>query len=502
MSEVVHTLAIQWRAPRAMSRKRDGMPELMAEFADAELGDARRLTRLLSMVEAFAAAPDQSLPQIARDDAEQEAIYRFLSNDGVDPIEMLVPHFQATARRSKEYDTVLVIHDVSKILFTLGEDLHEGLGQWGYKQGFAALPALVLSGDGKNRPLGIGAIHSWVHDVDRTRTKKGRTGWGHVSCDHWDESVEEYRRYAPKDVRAIHVADSEGMAQKLFQRILDRKDGFVIRFAMNRTVALESDPDNFVKIGDAANQLEGLIEVTVPVSPRRKGSRDGQHPQRAARVAQLTLSAGRVRMKKCWGLNQTDPDLPKFLDVNLVHVIELNPPEGDKAIQWLLATSEPVGSIEQVKHVVAIYKARWIIEEFFKILKSGCKLESRRLESFDALQRLLSIFLVIAWRILLLRHESRNDPDAPAETVLSPLMLEVLRAANRRPMSAKPTVGEALLALAGLGGHVKSNGPPGCLVLWRGMERLLERTAGVASMRRVNQPRRSSSRKGRSRNLR
>ena len=85
-----------------MSRKRDGMPELMAEFADAELGDARRLTRLLSMVEAFAAAPDQSLPQIARDDAEQEAIYRFLSNDGVDPIEMLVPHFQATARRSKE----------------------------------------------------------------------------------------------------------------------------------------------------------------------------------------------------------------------------------------------------------------------------------------------------------------------------------------------------------------------------------------------------------------
>lgn len=459
------------------------MQDLVAEFAGAELGDERRLKRLLAMVEAIAAAPEKSLAQIARDDAEQEGFYRFLSNGGVDPTEVIVPHFQETARRSEEYETVLILEDATKILYPLGKNLHAGLGQMGYRQGFAALPALVLSGDGRNKPLGISAIHTWVDGADRDRKKKGRPNWGRVSCDHWLESVSESGRYARKGVRRIHVIDAEGDTHKLFARILDRGEGFVVRFSKQRTVALDTEPNDFVKLGEAAQQLKGRFEVLVPVSARKE-SRDGRHPARDARIARLSFSASRVRLKKSWNLNQTDPELPEFLDVNLVQVNEPSPPDGQEPVQWLLATSESIKTARDVKRVVAIYKARWIIEEFFKILKSGCRFESRRLESFEALQRLLSIYLVMAWRILLLRHADRENPDAPASTVFSPLMLRVLQAAERRPMSAKPTVAEALLALAGLGGHTKNNGPPGCLVLWRGLDRLLERTAGVASMRR------------------
>lgn len=236
------------------------------------------------MVEAIAAAPEKSLPEIARDDAELEGIYRFLNNDGIDPVEMLVPHFEATAERSAGLKSVLVIHDATKMLYPLEDDLRDGLGRHGNKQGFIALPALVLSGDGKNKPLGLAALDAWTEDSE-------------------------------------------------------------------------------------------------PVKPGSKGAKARQ-------------SWGRI--------------------------------EGD----------------------------RW----------------------------LGSIYEAVAWRVLLLRQENRVNPDAPAETVLSPLMIFVLRATGRRPLSAKPTVGEAVLAVAGLGGHIKNNGPPGCIVLRRGMERLLERTNALVAM--------------------
>src|SRR5207253_7243147 len=156
---------------------------------------------------------------------------------------------------------------------------------------------------------------------------------------------------------------------------------------------------------------------------------------RSARIARVSFCAKPVRLKKTWNLNQTDPTLPEYLAVNLVVVTELNPPEGEEPVEWLLATSESIETVEDVKRVVATYKARWIIEEFFKALKTGCVFEERQLESYDALQRLLAMFLVVAWKILLLRHATRTDPEVPASTVMTPAMLQVLRSTGRRPLS-------------------------------------------------------------------
>lgn len=467
------------------------VPSVTDEFLNVDLGDERRAKRLLSVVEALAAAPNRSLPEIARDDAELEAIYRLLNNEAVDPRAILVPHFKATARRASEFRRVLVIHDGSAVTYALGGEFRQGLGRLESGQGFKLMPALALSGDGSNQPLGLLAMHTWVQDAEQANPKKKsgkkkrRKSWGRIAADRWLRSISESGAHTSKDTRLVHVIDAEGEGYKLFHAVIERGEGFVVRFRKERTVATDEDPTAFVKVSEAAKDLEGLLEVDVDVSERKPKPGQNRVKPRSARTARLTYSARRVQMKKSWDLNQTNKELPEYLAVNLVVVTEPNPPEGEDPVEWLLATSESIETVDDVTRVVATYKARWTIEEFFKALKTGCVFEERQLETFDALQRLLAMFLVVAWKILLLRTAGRVNPDAPAASVMSPAMLWVLRTSGRRQLSANPTAGEVLLAVAALGGHIKNNGVPGLIVLRRGMERLLDRTDALLSALRV-----------------
>jgi hypothetical protein len=121
---------------------------------------------------------------------------------------------------------------------------------------------------------------------------------------------------------------------------------------------------------------------------------------------------------------------------------------------------------------IHIYRARWIVEEFFKALKTGCQFEKRQLESFHSLTNALALFLPLATRLLALRSAARSAPKAPC-TALSERQIRLLRAHTARPIDARPTNEQACLALAELGGHLRSNGPPGWMILGRAFERLL-----------------------------
>ena len=121
----------------------------------------------------------------------------------------------------------------------------------------------------------------------------------------------------------------------------------------------------------------------------------------------------------------------------------------------------------------SVYRGRWIIEEYFKALKTGCQYEQRQLESAHSLLNALAVLAPVAWRLLLLRHLGRHAPNRPASDALSRSQLDVLHSVAKRPMAKQPTIREAMLAVAGLGGHLPSNGDPGWLVLGRGMHDLL-----------------------------
>jgi len=165
---------------------------------------------------------------------------------------------------------------------------------------------------------------------------------------------------------------------------------------------------------------------------------------------------------------------PDGLVVNVVRVWEPNPPANEPPVEWILLTSDPIDSATDLEHVVDVYRARWTIEDYFKALKSGCALERRQMESYDALRKVLAILAPIAWRLLYLRGLARSAPNRRPTWAFSSLELELLsRAPATRAYPRPKNVHEALALLARLGGHLKNNGPPGWQTLGRGYEKLL-----------------------------
>jgi len=172
-------------------------------------------------------------------------------------------------------------------------------------------------------------------------------------------------------------------------------------------------------------------------------------------------------------------DAPASLTVHLVEVVEHKPPRGVTPVEWLLVTTLPIDEPTSVAAVVDNYRARWVIEEYFKALKTGCSYEKRQLESRHALLNALGILAPLAWRLLALRTLADDDPDASAASLLDPDELHVLRKMSKDiKLGPAPTVAGILMAIARIGGHFPQNGRPGWLVLGRGLEKVLDRVEG------------------------
>ena len=217
-----------------------------------------------------------------------------------------------------------------------------------------------------------------------------------------------------------------------------------------------------------ARRAEGRTQVQAPVAKRAATTIPGRKKtfaEREARTAQLAFAATSATIS---APRYAEGSLP----INVVHVRELDPPDPNDPIEWFLLTSEPVDTVEQVAEVVQAYRTRWIIEEFFKALKTGCAMEDRELESLHTLTNVLALCIPIAYQLLAVRHLARTQPAATASDVLSPTQIAILQAKTK--LGPNPTAFQALEAIAYLGSHFDpfSKKMPGWRVLSRGMQRL------------------------------
>lgn len=168
------------------------------------------------------------------------------------------------------------------------------------------------------------------------------------------------------------------------------------------------------------------------------------------------------------------PGFANTLQINIVHAFELGPPSGQAPVEWLLLTSEPIDTPTQVAAVLEGYRSRWVVEEYFKAVKTGCAFEARQLESFHTLTNLLAFTLVVAYALLLMRSRSGTGGNESATDLMTPTQLRILRSCTHGELPEHASVREALLAVAALGGHLPSNGDPGWRVISRGWRRLLD----------------------------
>jgi hypothetical protein len=451
---------------------------LDGEFEGADFGDERLSRRLMVLVSALERRPESSLAKVSKTVAEREAAYRFVENRRVNAEAMLAPHRAATVERCRAAGTVYVVSDTTEFTFS-GVARGKKLGRiQGGKRGFLGHVALAVSPDCSRRPLGVLGLNTIVRSEGSLPHRNVRQKQGAPrESSKWGDTVDRVEQ-ALDGIAAIHVMDREADIYELLSDMVCHERRFVIRAGKDRS--LINDEKFFDVLSDTPVLLEREVKLSARLKSRGASKKGRGLPVRQGRAAQLAITSQTVtirRPKRC------DRRHPETLPVNVVHVLEVSPPDGQPPVEWILVTSEPVATPQQVGAVVDAYRARWTIEEYFKALKTGCSYEARELRSIRTLTNMLGLVAVIAWRLLLLRALEREAPQTAASEVIDPLLLEALAARLRdikepKALPPQPTVADVMRGVARLGGHHKSNGPPGWQLLWYGFQDWLMWAAG------------------------
>lgn len=439
------------------------------ELENVALADARHEARLKRVLERVAARPDKGLPQIIRNASELEGAYRLFRNPRLEWPMLLEPHAEQTRQRAALASSVVVAHDTTE--FSFGGERKQ-LGRLSRKtRGFLGHFALAVDGT-NGMPLGI------LHCEPLVRGEEGTAEENEAL--RWHRGAAAVQRSVPD---AVQVMDREADSYLLMEQMLAQRQDFVVRVAQRQRRTDEGP------VGALVERAPLQAEREVRLSPRqahaspRKRSR---HPARRTRLASLEVSGHRAA--ELLRPDNVPSDASARIVVNVVRVVEPRPPNDQEPVEWLLYTSLPVDTPEQVLAVVDAYRLRWVIEEFFKALKTGCAFEERQLETVPALLNFLALSIPIAWHLLRLRTLARVEPDAPGATLVSAAQLACLRhELGPRALPKSPSVRQVLLAIAQLGGHLSNNGDPGWITIGRGYQDLLVLERGYLAATRSDQ---------------
>jgi hypothetical protein len=332
--------------------------------------------------------------------------------------------------------------------------------------------------------LGVLGVHPYIHEdaaAHRGMTQTQRMQATHAKpraakeSARWEQLALQVSAALPAGVEAVHVMDQEADDYDLLAALHAAPLRYVVRVASRRrtTTARRS-------IKDMLSTHPATLFRTVALTPRRprdSARSKGRHPVRAEREAMLQVRWAPITLRRqC----RTASPL-RTLTAWAVHVWEPTPPPGEIPIEWTLCTSETVQTLADAAAIVDHYRARWIIEEYFKALKTGCAFEKRQLTTFDGLVRALALFIPMAWQLLVLRHLGRAVRPPPVGQRFDReqlLLLRKLLERRRHPLPSRLTMRDAMLGIAALGGHITNNGAPGWLVLGRGLTRFLEAEVG------------------------
>jgi hypothetical protein len=446
----------------------------VTEFATAELGDDRRTQRLVTVATVLADHPAAGFPEACGSRADLKATYRFFANDAIAPAALLASHVSATYERAVEVPRVLAVQDTTEVDWT-GHPATTGLGPLGSPTHQGLLVHTTLAFTPERVPLGLLAQEVWARDpaaVGQRATRKQRPIEEKESC-KWLRSlaaVNDARHECPR-THFLSVGDREADVYDLF--VAERAEGvdLLIRAAWDRRVA---HAEQYLWATVLAQPVGEVFTVDVP-----------RHKEQPARAAVLTLRFGAVEL--CPPRHRRAEQLPT-VTVWAVQVVEEYPPAGVEPLDWLLLTTCPVSSPAEAQDCVEWYACRFGIEVWHKVLKSGCRIEARQLESAARLQRCLTLFSVIAWRILYATLLSRTLPELPCTVLLALEEWQALYCVTHHtatPSPTPPTLQEAVHWIARLGGFLgrPGDGEPGVTVLWRGFQHLADLTTMYTLLR-------------------
>jgi hypothetical protein len=446
------------------------------EFGGAPLGDKRLSRRLVNVAHAKAQTPGQAFSGAAKGDwAATKAYYRMIDqpeDSAVNLATILQPHRERTARRMKGQKTVLCVQDGSELNYTNLEKC-SGLGDLKANQTGAKMKGLLLHSTfaiaPNGLPLGVLKAQGMAPE---TRSPDDQRKPSKIPIEEkktfvWIEHHRDLVDLAATmpQTQLVNVCDREADFFELFdeQRRSPRVE-LLIRAQHDRTLS-EAPFKLFAAIRQTS--VQSRVRVSVPKqSARPKKSKQKAKPARPGRQAELALRHLTIQLPAPSYYRDKEP-----VEIQLIHAVEENPPQGTKAVEWFLLTTLNIDSAKDLEKCLRWYTLRWRIEDWHRVLKSGCKIDDLAHETAERLRRAIGINLVIAWRIMLMTLLGRETPELPAEILFSDIEVRTLHAyAKKKRLKPPVLLGEAVQLVARIGGHLgrKQDPPPGHQVMWRG----------------------------------
>jgi hypothetical protein len=430
------------------------------ETSTSWLADPRLDLRLSRMLEGFAQHPEASCPE-ALGRAGAKAAYRFWNNERVHAEEVLAPHADQTEQRSMAYPVVLVAQDTSEINLT-DHPATRGTGYLGAPHCRGLLLHSLLAVSPTGVPLGVIRQFTWVRPVQQLgkRHQRRKTALKDKESQRWLDGLTATAERFAHHAHAVLMGDRESDIFDLFA--MPRPGNIDLLVRVCREKRRVEHPARYLDRALEAEPVRGHVQIEILA----RANRQARRATMAVRWLSLEVCA------PCHG-----PKRPG-VRLNFILIEEIKPPQGEKPVRWLLATTLPVETLEDALRCVQWYAYRWTIERFHFVLKSGCKIEERQLETVAAMERAIPLFSIVAWRLLWLTLQARETPDAPCTMILEEFEWKALcvtvLAGPRRLATKPPTLREAVRLIAQLGGFLgrKCDGEPGPQTLWRGLRRL------------------------------
>jgi Transposase DNA-binding/Transposase Tn5 dimerisation domain/Transposase DDE domain len=454
------------------------------EMKAADLRDKRLNRRLTKVLAQLSAHPTASIPAACGGNSETRAAYRMFNNKKATFDSVLAPHIESTEQRVAAQQIVITTTDTTELDLTRPEQQVEEAGPLddGARYGALLHGTYAFTPDGT--PLGAVEAVSWARADDKvssssmSRAERQAMPFEDKESCRWRDSLQASRELAGRcpNTHIVWVADSEADIFEVIAAGMEEprppKWDWIVRACQDRSVISEGANSH---LREAVMATPVLFRKEISVRGRKaKVSCEsrGRRQPRQSRRAEMEVRATRVKLRGPWRPGGKAADV----EVNVVLVSEVNPPADDVPVEWLLITSLPIDSAEQVRLVVEYYSVRWMVEVFFRTLKSGCRVERRRFERLEAVLPCVAVYLIVAWRTLLVCRMGRAFPDIDCEAIFEPSEWKsVYWVVHRKPPPAKPpTLQEMVRMVAQLGGYVncKRKDEPGPQTVWLGLQRL------------------------------
>ena len=439
---------------------------------DLRLPDARLRMRALECLALLARKPTDSIPQACGSWAATKGLYRLLSNGSVRVEALRQAACLSSVSRVAGRAVVLAPQDSTSFSMSTAEAT-KGLGLVGKGDSLGYHLHSMLFLDTEGVAMGLAAQYTWVREthLSLTPAQRKRMPIEDKESRKWFEMVAQVRAVMQGLLEEgqrpylIHIFDREGDIHEIFADLRCHGEGFVIRSTHDRAARDLNGVAGRARKFVGQRPVLGCHEILVP--------RKGKKPARNA-LLELRSCPLRLAPRRRYAVETKYPKTP--VDLTLVEAREVNCPDGEKALHWLLWTSEPASTLAECVAVLKIYCTRWKIEDYHLTLKSGCHMEDLRLKTMAALEKALVLYALVAVRIVRLRDLARAIPEAPCTEVLNDLEWRVLEAhaTHQVPTARPPTIRQAVLWIGKLGGHLgrTGDGMPGVRVLWKGLRDL------------------------------